>query len=180
MNLLELEPDVASHYVLLSNIYSSAGLWDKAMDVRRKMKERGVRKEPGCSWIEFADEVHKFIAGESSHTQSQELHRFLETLSDRMRKEGYVPDTSCVLHNVNEEEKEALLCGHSEKLAIAFGILNTPPGMTIRVAKNLRVCNDCHTATKFISKIEEREIILRDVRRFHHFRDGKCSCGDYW
>ncbi|KAF8030716.1 hypothetical protein BT93_D0026 [Corymbia citriodora subsp. variegata] len=180
MNLLELEPDVASHYVLLSNIYSSAGLWDKAMDVRRKMKERGVRKEPGCSWTEFGDEVHKFIAGESSHPQSQELHRFLETLSDRMRKEGYVPDTSCVLHNVNEEEKEALLCGHSEKLAIAFGILNTPPGMTIRVAKNLRVCNDCHTATKFISKIEEREIILRDVRRFHHFRDGKCSCGDYW
>lgn len=180
MNLLELEPGVASHYVLLSNIYSSAGLWDKAMDVRKKMKEIGVRKEPGCSWIEFDNEVHKFIAGESSHPQSEQLHRFLDTLSDRMRKEGYVPDTSCVLHNINEEEKESLLCGHSEKLAIAFGILNTPPGTTIRVAKNLRVCNDCHAATKFISTIEKREIILRDVRRFHHFKEGKCSCGDHW
>ncbi|KAK8660873.1 hypothetical protein V6N13_051781 [Hibiscus sabdariffa] len=179
-NLFLLEPDVASHYVLLSNIYSSAQLWDKATDIRKRMKEKGVRKEPGCSWIELDDEVHKFIAGDASHPQSGQVYGFLETLSEKMRKEGYVPDTSCVLHNVDEEEKEALLCGHSEKLAIAFGILNTPPGTTIRVAKNLRVCNDCHEATKYISVITDREIILRDVRRFHQFRNGRCSCGDYW
>lgn len=179
-NLVQLEPDVASHYVLLANIYSSAGLWEKATEVRRKMKEKGVRKEPGCSWIEYGGEVHKFIAGDSSHPQSEKLHGYLETLWEKMRKEGYVPDTSCVLHNVEENEKEVLLCGHSEKLAIAFGILNTSPGTVIRVAKNLRVCNDCHQATKFISKIVDREIILRDVRRFHHFKNGTCSCGDYW
>lgn len=179
-NLLRLEPEVASHYVLLSNIYASAGLWDKVTEVRRNMKEMGVRKEPGCSWIEAGDEVHKFIAGDGSHPQSAELHGLLEELSEKMKKEGYIPDTSCVLHNVGEEEKEWLLCGHSERLAIAYGILNTPPGMTIRVAKNLRVCNDCHVATKYISKIVEREIIVRDVRRFHHFKDGICSCGDYW
>ncbi|XP_027354333.1 pentatricopeptide repeat-containing protein At3g57430, chloroplastic [Abrus precatorius] len=180
MHLFVLEPNVASHYVLLSNMYSSAGLWDQAMDVRKKMKEMGVRKEPGCSWIEHRDEVHKFLAGDDSHPQSKELHEYLETLSQRMRKEGYIPDTSCVLHNVNDEEKETMLCGHSERLAIAFGLLNTPPGTTIIVAKNLRVCNDCHVATKIISKIMDREIILRDVRRFHHFRNGNCSCGDYW
>ncbi|EXB83263.1 hypothetical protein L484_011557 [Morus notabilis] len=179
-NLLQVEPNVASHYVLLSNIYSSAGLWDEAMDVRRRMKEMGVRKEPGCSWIEFGDEVHKFLAGDGSHPQSEKLHEFLENLAMRMKKAGYVPDTSCVLHDVDEEAKETLLCGHSEKLAIAFGILNTPPGTTIRVAKNLRVCNDCHAAAKVISKIMDREIILRDVRRFHHFKSGTCSCGDYW
>ncbi|KAF7801326.1 pentatricopeptide repeat-containing protein [Senna tora] len=179
-HLFVLEPNVASHYVLMSNIYSSVGLWEKAMEIRKKMKENGVRKEPGCSWIEYGDEVHKFLAGDMTHSQSKELHEFLEILSQRMRKEGYVPDTSCVLHNVDDEEKETLLCGHSEKLAIAFGLLNTPPGTTIRVAKNLRVCNDCHVATKFISKIMDREIILRDVRRFHHFKDGICSCGDYW
>lgn len=179
-HLLQLEPDVASHYVLLSNIYSSSGLWEKAMDVRRKMKEMGVRKEPGCSWIEFEDEVHKFLAGDLSHPQSEQLHEYLETLSERMKKEGYVPDTSCVLHNVDEDEKETLLCGHSEKLAMAFGLLNTRPGTTIRIAKNLRVCNDCHLAAKYISKMLDREIILRDVRRFHHFKNGSCSCGDYW
>ncbi|KAF2309025.1 hypothetical protein GH714_000170 [Hevea brasiliensis] len=170
-NLLQLQPNVASHYVLLSNMYSSVRLWDKAMDVRRKMSEMGVKKEPGYSWIEYGDEIHKFLAGDLSHPQSERLHDFLETLSERMKKEGYVPDTSCVLHNVDEEEKETLLCGHSEKLAIAFGILNTPPGTTIRVAKNLRVCNDCHAATKFISKLVDREIVLRDVRRFHHFKN---------
>ncbi|CAN4078504.1 unnamed protein product [Withania somnifera] len=179
-NLFELDPHVASHYVLLSNIYSSAANWEKANMIRRNMKKIGVRKEPGCSWIEFGDEVHKFIAGDASHPQSEQLYGFLETLSEKMKKEGYVPDTSCVLHNVNEDEKENLLCGHSEKLAIAFGILNSPPGTPIRVAKNLRVCNDCHEATKFISKIVEREILVRDVRRFHHFRNGTCSCGDYW
>nr|UPT48708.1 pentatricopeptide repeat protein AaPPR651 [Agave angustifolia] len=179
-NLFQLEPDVASHYVLLSNIYAAAGLWEKANEVRKNMKEMGVRKEPGCSWIEVGDKVHQFMVADSVHPQSPQLHSFLDTLWERMRNEGYVPDTSCVLHNVEEDEKEMLLCGHSEKLAIAFGILNTPPGTTIRVAKNLRVCNDCHMATKYISKIEGREIILRDVRRFHHFRDGSCSCGDYW
>lgn len=179
-HLLQLEPDVSSHYVLLSNIYSSSGLWEKAMDVQRRMKELGVRKEPGCSWIEFEDEVHKFLAGDLSHPQSEQLHEYLETLSERMKKEGYVPDTSCVLHNVDEDEKETLLCGHSEKLAMAFGLLNTRPGTTIRIAKNLRVCNDCHLAAKYISKMLDREIILRDVRRFHHFKNGSCSCGDYW
>ncbi|KAJ0982979.1 hypothetical protein J5N97_011234 [Dioscorea zingiberensis] len=179
-HLFQLEPNVASHYVLLSNIYAAAGLWDKAMEVRKKMKELGVKKEPGCSWIEVGDQVHQFRAGDSLHPQSARLHSFLEKLWTRMRKEGYVPDTSCVLHNVDEDEKELILCGHSEKLAIAFGILNTPPGTPIRVAKNLRVCNDCHTASKYISKIEGREIILRDIRRFHHFRNGFCSCGDYW
>lgn len=180
-NIFTLQPNVASHYVLISNIYSSAGLWEKAMDVRKKMKEMGVRKEPGCSWIEFGDEVHKFIAGgDSSHPETERLYGFLESLSEKMRKAGYVPDTSCVLHNIDESEKETLLCGHSEKLAIAFGILNTPSSTTIRVAKNLRVCNDCHEAAKYISMITDREIILRDVRRFHHFRNGVCSCGGYW
>ncbi|KAK9093607.1 hypothetical protein Syun_028518 [Stephania yunnanensis] len=179
-NLIHLEPNVASHYVLLSNIYAAVGLWNEALDVRKKMKAMGVRKEPGCSWIEVHDKVHNFTAGDMSHPQSPQLHELLEDLSHRMRKEGYSPDTSCVLHNVNEEEKEYLLCGHSEKLAIAFGILNTPPGTTIRVAKNLRVCNDCHQAAKYISKIVSREIILRDLKRFHHFREGSCSCGDYW
>ncbi|XP_072986414.1 pentatricopeptide repeat-containing protein At3g57430, chloroplastic [Typha latifolia] len=179
-HLFELEPEEASHYVLLSNIYSAAGLWEEATEVRKNMKLMGVRKEPGCSWIEVGDEVHRFMVGDSLHPQSPQIHSFLEKLWERMRKEGYVPDTSCVLHDIEEDEKEVLLCGHSEKLAIAFGILNTPPGSTIRVAKNLRVCNDCHEAAKFISKIIGRQIILRDVRRFHHFANGSCSCGDYW
>lgn len=70
--------------------------------------------------------------------------------------------------------------GHLERLAIAFGVISTRPGTPIRITKNLRVCGDCHIATKFISKIVMREIIMRDAYRFHHFKDGLCSCGEYW
>lgn len=69
---------------------------------------------------------------------------------------------------------------HSERLAICFGLLNVPAPKAIRVYKNLRVCIDCHDWTKGVSKLTGREIIARDNNRFHHFRDGKCSCNDYW
>ncbi|KAK9282160.1 hypothetical protein L1049_005072 [Liquidambar formosana] len=96
-----------------------------------------------------------------------------------MEIEGYIPDKSFVLQNVDEEEKKQILYEHSEKLAIAFGHANIPPSMPIRVIKNLRVCGDCHNWTKFFSKMTRREVIVRDGRRFHHFIDGYCSCKDY-
>ncbi|CAN1305315.1 Pentatricopeptide repeat-containing protein At3g24000, mitochondrial [Linum perenne] len=82
--------------------------------------------------------------------------------------------------DVSEEEKEHNLTTHSEKLALAFGLLNTSPGVVLRITKNLRICGDCHTAFKFVSKIYERVIVVRDLNRFHHFENGSCSCGDYW
>lgn len=97
-----------------------------------------------------------------------------------MKLAGYVPNLESALHDVSEEQKEQLLLWHSEKLAIAFGLIRVPLGLPIRVFKNLRVCEDCHEATKFISAIEGRGIVVRDTTRFHHFQDGKCSCGDYW
>ncbi|KAA8536544.1 hypothetical protein F0562_029022 [Nyssa sinensis] len=108
-----------------------------------------------------------------------QIYMLLEGLPEKIKAAGYVPDTSFVLHDVSEEEKENNLATHSEKLAIAFGLLSTSPGTVLRVTKNLRICGDCHTAIKFISKIYGREIIVRDVNRFHHFKDGLCSCGDY-
>ena len=73
-----------------------------------------------------------------------------------------------------------MLNDHSEKLAIAFGLIFVPLGLPIRVIKNLRVCGDCHNATKFISKITQRETLVRDAVWFHLFKDGTCSCGDFW
>nr|GEV94549.1 hypothetical protein [Tanacetum cinerariifolium] len=80
----------------------------------------------------------------------------------------------------DEEVKEEILMHHSEKLAIAYALMNTPKNTTLRIIKNLRVCKDCHLAIKFISKIVGREIIVRDATRFHHFKNGACSCRDYW
>ncbi|XP_010525632.1 PREDICTED: pentatricopeptide repeat-containing protein DWY1, chloroplastic [Tarenaya hassleriana] len=104
----------------------------------------------------------------------------LKSLGKEVREAGYLPDTRYVLHDVDEEAKEKALMHHSERLAIAFGLISTPPGTTIRVMKNLRICGDCHNFIKILSSIEDREFVVRDNKRFHHFRDGRCSCGDYW
>jgi hypothetical protein len=178
--IFTLEPENAGYYALLSNIYAMAGRWDGVAQVRAMLKDKDVKKPVGCSWIEMEHEVHTFLVGDRSHPQSQEIYGLLESLAGQMHKAGYIPAIDCVLHDIREEEKERILCGHSEKLAIAFGLLNTCPGTPIRISKNLRVCEDCHIVTKFISKISEREIIVRDMNRFHHFKDGLCSCGDYW
>ncbi|KAJ7523846.1 hypothetical protein O6H91_18G064700 [Diphasiastrum complanatum] len=97
-----------------------------------------------------------------------------------MKDAGYKTDLTFSLCDVEDEEKENALYEHSEKLAITFWLISTPPGTPIRITKNLRVCDDCHNATKIISRIIGREIIARDANQFHHFKDGFCSCGDYW
>jgi pentatricopeptide repeat protein len=174
------DPDNTGAYILLANVYSAARRWKDAVRLRIHMRNKGLKKTPACSWIEIKNKVHAFAAGDESHPCYGKIHEALNILLERMEQEGYVPDTKEVLHDVEEEQKKYLLHYHSERLAIAFGIISTPDGMTIRVIKNLRVCGDCHTAIKFISKIVHREIIVRDNSRFHHFKDGKCSCGDYW
>ncbi|CAM6058668.1 unnamed protein product [Sphagnum tenellum] len=178
--LLRTETQNAAVYVQLSNIYAAAGLWDDVEKVRNSMKDRGVKKEPGRTWIELGDQTHSFMIEDGSHPQSEKIYAELDRLSKLIQTAGYVPDTRFVVHDVDEKLKEIALCYHSEKLAIAFGIINMPSGTPIRIIKNLRVCTDCHTFTKFISKITGREIVARDSRRFHHFKNGLCSCGDFW
>ncbi|KAK9082045.1 hypothetical protein Syun_031444 [Stephania yunnanensis] len=178
--LFELEPQNSGNYILLANIYSAVGRWEEAAKVRCLMKERGVSKPPGCSWIAVKRRIHSFIVGDASHPLIEEISCKVESLYSEIKEIGYVPETNFVLQDVEDDEKENSLCGHSEKLAIAFGLISTPSGTPLRIIKNLRVCGDCHSATKFISKVTNREIIMRDCFRFHHFVDGVCSCGDYW
>ena len=178
-NLLQLAPEQSGYYVLLSNIYAKAGRWKEVTAVRSLMKRRRIRKMPGISNVELNNQVHTFLAGDTSHPQSKEIYEELGVLVGKMKELGYVPETDSALHDVEEEDKECHLTVHSEKLAIVFALLNTQES-PIRITKNLRVCGDCHIAAKLISKIVEREIVVRDTNRFHHFKDGICSCGDYW
>ncbi|PKA65748.1 Pentatricopeptide repeat-containing protein [Apostasia shenzhenica] len=178
--LIDLEPQDPAAYVLLSNIYAAAGNWEKRGRVRRMMEVRKVKKEAGRSWIQVKNKVHSFVAMDSSHPLSEGIYEKLKEMTKRIKEKGYVPDTSFVLHEMEEEKKEALLTLHSERLAIAFGLIATPEGTPLQIVKNLRVCGDCHAVIKLVSKMEEREIIVRDSNRFHHFKDGSCSCGDFW
>ncbi|OQU90179.1 hypothetical protein SORBI_3002G358900 [Sorghum bicolor] len=156
------------------------GRWVDAARVRKLMRDRGVKKEPGCSWIEAGNKVHVFVVGDTKHPEAHKVYKFLEMVGARMRKLGYVPDTKVVLHDMEPHQKEHILFAHSERLAVGFGLLKLPPGATVTVLKNLRICDDCHAVMMFMSKAVGREIVVRDVRRFHHFKDGECSCGNYW
>ncbi|KAK2995733.1 hypothetical protein RJ640_004262 [Escallonia rubra] len=177
--LFQLDPEEGGYHVLLANIYATASMWDKVAKVRTMMEKKGLQKTPGCSLVDLRNEVHTFYSGSTWHPQSKKIYAFLETLIDKIKAAGYVPDTNSI-HDVEDDVQEQLLSSHSEKLAIAFGLLNTSPGTAIHIRKNLRVCGDCHNATKYISLVTRREIIVRDMHRFHHFKDGSCSCGDYW
>ncbi|XP_048496850.1 putative pentatricopeptide repeat-containing protein At3g49142 [Beta vulgaris subsp. vulgaris] len=179
-HLFHMVPEQAGFYVLLSNIYAKAGKWKEVSTIRSLMKNKGMNKTPGISNVEHEGQVYTFLAGDRSHPQSKEIYDKLDVLVGKMKEEGYVPETDFALHDVEEEDKEGHLRVHSEKLAIIFALINTRPPTTIRITKNLRICGDCHIAIKLISKITKREILVRDTNRFHTFKNGVCSCGDYW
>ncbi|KAK7308517.1 hypothetical protein VNO77_42127 [Canavalia gladiata] len=179
-HVLEMEPHDDATHVLLSNMYATARRWDMVASVRKNMQKKRMKKEPGLSWVENQGVVHYFTVGDTSHVDIKLIRAMLEWLNKKTRDAGYVPDCDVVLLNVEDDEKERLLWVHSERLALAFGLIQIPPPCSIRIIKNLRICADCHTVIKLISKVVQREIVIRDINRFHHFRHGVCSCGDYW
>ncbi|XP_023739829.1 pentatricopeptide repeat-containing protein At5g66520 [Lactuca sativa] len=179
-HLLELDPLNDGYYVVLSNIYAEAKRWDDVARVRKLMRDNGVKKTPGSSSISINGKVHEFVAGDETHPENDAIQERWKELLEEMKKRGYVPNTSVVLLDIEESEKVRFLLGHSEKLAVVFGLMKTGDGMPIRVMKNLRVCEDCHVALKMISEIVDREIVVRDRSRFHCFKNGVCSCKNYW
>ncbi|CAK8563867.1 unnamed protein product [Lathyrus sativus] len=178
--VVELEPGNSGRYVMLANIYASCGKWNQVAGVRKLMDDRGVKKEPGFSMIEMEGNVNEFVAGGRDHPLAKEIYAKVDEMLESIRLVGYVPDPDGVLHDLVEEERENPLFYHSEKLAICYGLLKSKRGETLRITKNLRVCKDCHQACKLISNVYDRDIIVRDRNRFHHFSNGECSCKDYW
>ncbi|KAH7860674.1 hypothetical protein Vadar_016591 [Vaccinium darrowii] len=177
--LFEMDPESVGCYVLLSNIYSADRNYSQAASVREVVKRRNLEKTPGGTLIDINETPHVFTSDDRSHPQREAIYLKLEKLMGEMREAGFQTQTITALHDVEEEEKELMVKVHSEKLAIAFGLIASEPGTEIRIFKNLRVCLDCHNFTKFVSKISKRAIVARDASRFHHFKDGVCSCGDY-
>ncbi|KAL5710941.1 Pentatricopeptide repeat-containing protein [Ranunculus cassubicifolius] len=178
--LLKLAPHDSGCYVALSNMYASLGKWQSVAETRLRMKELNIKKDPGCSWIELDGAINEFFVEDGSQPRSQEIHLMLEEMSEKLRLSGYKRDTTQVLLNIDEEEKESALNYHSEKVALAFGLINTSRKTSLQIVKNLRICVDCHASMKQFSKIYDRRIVVRDRSRFHHFVDGSCSCLDYW
>ncbi|XP_009784671.1 pentatricopeptide repeat-containing protein At5g15340, mitochondrial [Nicotiana sylvestris] len=187
--LVQMYPDNTEYHVLLSNMYSLAGKNDEADSIRVVLRNRGIRKVPGMSSIYVGGQIHCFSAGDTLHLQSQEIYMMLDEMIRKIRLAGYVPDTACQkfsgsdngeYYSNSHEEKEQALFTHSEKLAVCFGLISIPAGMPLYIFKNLRICRDCHSAMKIVSKVYNRQIVIRDRSRFHCFKLGSCSCSDYW
>ncbi|XP_004300183.1 PREDICTED: pentatricopeptide repeat-containing protein At1g31920 [Fragaria vesca subsp. vesca] len=178
--LFQLNMHNPSDYVVLSNLYAQAQRWDNVARIRTEMASKGLTQTPGSSLVEVRREVHKFVSQDMSHPQCKRIYEMIHQMEWQLRFEGYSADTTQVLLDVDEEERRERLKYHSQKLAIAFALIHTSQGSPIRIVRNLRMCSDCHTYTKFISIIYQRQITVRDRNRFHHFEDGICSCRDYW
>ncbi|XP_059638193.1 pentatricopeptide repeat-containing protein At2g22070-like [Cornus florida] len=179
--LFKLDPLNAGPYIMLSNMYAACGRWKDVASMRSLMKDRKVKKFAAYSWIEIDGKIYNFVSGDRTHPESEKIYQELNRLIRKLQESGFSPDTNLVLHDVGEDEKFESICYHSEKLALAFGLIRKPQGEApLRIIKNIRVCGDCHVFMKFVSKLIGRPVILRDSSRFHHFVGGQCSCKDLW
>ncbi|EYU36928.1 hypothetical protein MIMGU_mgv1a020309mg [Erythranthe guttata] len=201
LNTMSFKPDEAAWAALLSacstqvgknetgvrnaNHLLQLGLEDPSTcsvsTVRRLMTAMELKKKPGYRCVDLGKENEVFYASETMlHPMRNVIVDLLNELDSEMRKRDYKPDTSLVLHDMGEEENERQLFWHSERLAVAYGLLISAHGAPIRIIKNMRVCGDCQTVLKLVCIIVGREIVVRDANRFHRFKDGVCSCGDFW
>jgi hypothetical protein len=159
----------------MGEMYANAGRWEDVYRIEQLRIQARAYKKPAIALIEVNGALHKFTVGQS---QNKEVSLMLQSWKQFVKDEGHVPRVNQILKPISDKHKESALCEHAEKIAMAFGILNTSSGQTLRISKNLRMCDDCHITSKMLSKREKREIILQDTACIHHFKDGECSCGD--
>ncbi|KAK3153927.1 hypothetical protein QOZ80_2BG0183350 [Eleusine coracana subsp. coracana] len=175
--LFELEPNNTSNYMVLSNIYANTGLWDSTEAVRNAMTEKGLHVKGQYSWLYHGTTVHRFEAGDLAHPAIDNILTTWKDLTIRMEQSGYPPRDNEPYCNV---EADPMSCHHTERMAVCYGLISTRDHEPIRILKNFRMCIECHSSIKFISKDKSREIIVSDGSTYHHFKDGTCSCGDMW
>ncbi|CAK9181402.1 unnamed protein product [Ilex paraguariensis] len=177
--LLSLNPKDYETYILLLNMYHSAGRWQDFSRVRKTMTEKKLKKLKDWSWISIRDKVYSFKRDERLHQQCKGVDKLLGDLLEKARTLGYEPQGSSEITDEENVEITLSTIHHSEKLALAFGLLNTPNAGPIRIIKSISTCRDCHNFMKFISVCIEREIIIRDSKCLHRFVNGQCSCRDF-
>ncbi|GFP89073.1 pentatricopeptide repeat-containing protein at4g35130 chloroplastic [Phtheirospermum japonicum] len=167
-------------YVLLSNMYAEFGRWDDVERVRSLMKKRGLVKTTGFSMVECNGKAYKFSNYDKLQKESNVIYNVLDILSRKIGEDGY----SCGVTKFRPSDFmktrfSSPMC-HSVRLAICFGLIGTSVGEPVVIRKNVRICEDCHSAAKRVSRVTEREIVVGDSKMYHRFKDGQCSCGDYW
>jgi hypothetical protein len=178
-NTLLTDDQRSAIVVLTANVYSSIGDHDRSLLLRQNLYRDRIPKYSGLTWTEINGIMYEFYAQDIRHPQSKDIYEQLEILHEQLRKLGYQPNESVLTKE--EINVEWSIYGHSERLAIAFNLISTPPGTTIQLTKNLRMCIDCHEVSKLIARLTQRDIIVRDRLRIHYFtKDGRCSCDNHF
>ncbi|KAM7277710.1 hypothetical protein ACFE04_004844 [Oxalis oulophora] len=186
--LLKFKPKHTETYVLLLSLYTSAERWKDVSHVKKLMEEEKIRGLKDLSWIIMKGKMYSFEPNDRSHICSVEMYKLLEELFEKAKISGYEPSESRDIcdHDINDQEKEedednasAFTVYHSEKLAIAFALLNTPSAAEMVVNKSIGMSGDCHSFIKVVSSLTNRKIVVRDSRRLHKFVNGQCSCLDF-
>ncbi|XP_024521940.1 pentatricopeptide repeat-containing protein At2g13600 isoform X1 [Selaginella moellendorffii] len=158
-----------SPFVLMSNIYAGAGMWEQRAAVRKAMATKSLSRAQGqsSSWVDAAGTVHRFSSEKEKKMEHPQMEEIVAKLSlflgDKTRNDDQV-------------------CEQSERFAAGCALVNTAAGTDIRISKSGRVCGDCHDVLAAISRQGGggRLVVCKDISCVHAFRDGHCSCGDFW
>ncbi|KAI5669129.1 hypothetical protein M9H77_18982 [Catharanthus roseus] len=175
---LNIEPECESY--ALGDVSSTVGRSQEKDKIVASMNRRGLAKVPGHSRIEINGKIHEFVAGDLQHLEVDKIYEKMIEVEENLRGQGYDPKLCEAFLRIDNEEKGFQLLHHSEKLAVSFGLTQTSPGTPIMIVKNLRCCEDCHSFMSLLSKVYQRNIMIRDRVRIHHFRNGDCSCQNNW
>ncbi|KAE8657138.1 Pentatricopeptide repeat-containing protein [Hibiscus syriacus] len=157
----------------------TANMLKEAATVLQTLRRKNLQMLPVRSWIEVNKQSRVFLPGDKSHDQTDEIYRKVDSLVHQISNHNYDLVKKTLLPDVDEQEHRVLLY-HSEKLAVAFSLLNTTNGPSLQIVHSHRICNGCHNAIKMMALVDRRQIVTRDASRFNHFKHGSCSCGDYW
>lgn len=144
------------------------------------MDDRGLKKDCGESLIEIDGRIYIFVVEDCVYLEIDVIYVEFEMFIKEMKEVGYMLDMRFVLYDVDDVQKEKVLCYYSEKLVIVYGLFKIFFGIFICIMKNFCVCGDCYIVIKFIFKIRKWEIVVRDVNWFYYFNNGICFCGDFW
>ena len=102
--LLEMKPDHSGYYVLIANMYAAAGCWSKLAQVRTYMRDLGLRKDPGCAWVDAGNEFSPFLVGDTNNPHACEIYPLMDGLNEVMKDAGYVRSEEFVSSEEDFEE----------------------------------------------------------------------------
>ena len=178
---IQLDETCGAAYICMENIYAEGGMQSEASQLGAWKVKTKARNTQGCCWWTDSDRnVHSFVTDDRSPPQVTDIFLKLDIIQQNLSEKGYSPGLHWVSQAISDDKKENVLCGQSEKLAIAYALANTSNGTPIRVTKNMKVCGGCHSAISLISMIENRKIQVNDANRIHIFEDGRCICEDHY